>query len=269
MAVPLAAMVKRAKNPRRREVVLRPVGLPTTLASDLFASVYSPIIAAWNEAQVAIMAEYERSLSAITTDAAAEIGDILTRTENDIATILLNIRLRLRRWSAIAERIHRNRWTAAVKAGTGIDIGMMIGPESTRETLGAAIERNVGLVRSVSEQARTKIGEAVFRGLAQRKPARDVAAEIREAVAMSRRRALNIAADQNTKLSSQLNDERRREAGITTFEWLSSHALNYRPEHQARDGKRYSDDEPPPTMPGEEINCKCTSRAVLSLDSEF
>lgn len=262
-------MVRRAKKTRRREIVLRPITLPSTTASDLFASSYAPVIAAWTAAQAAIMAEYERSLSSLTTDGAAEVGDILTRTENDIAVILLNIRLRLQRWAAISERIHRQRWSAAVKSGTGIDIANMIGPESARETVGAAIERNVGLVRSVSEQARTRIGEAVFRGLAQRKSAREVAAEIREGVAMSRARALRIASDQNTKLSSQLNEERRREAGITTFEWLSSHALHYRPEHQARDGKRYSDDEPPPTMPGEEINCKCTSRAVLSLDSEF
>ena len=269
MRYSLAAMWRRQRNPRRREVTLRPVTLPATTASDLYASSYNPVIAAWTAAQAAIMAEYERSLSALTTDGAAEIGDILTRTENDIATILLSIRLRLARWTSIAERIQRQRWAAAVKAGTGVDIGMMIGPEGARETLGAAIERNVGLVRSVSEATRTKIGEAVFRGLSQRRSAREVAAEIREGVAISRRRALNIASDQTVKIASQLNSERRREAGIDTWEWLSSHKAHFRPEHAARDGKRYSDEDAPDDLPGELPYCGCTERAVLSLDGKF
>lgn len=270
MTIPLAAMVQRSRKTRRREIVLRPVALPATTASDLYASSYAPIIATWTAAQAGIMAEYERSLAALTTDGAAEIGDILTRTENNIATILLSIRLRLQRWGQIAERQHRQRWSAAVKAGTGIDIGMMIGPETARETVGATIERNVGLVRSVSEQARTKIGEAVFRGLSQRKPAREVAAEIREGVAMSRRRALRIAGDQNSKLSSQLNTERAREAGLEFYEWMHSFKAHPRPEHVARNGQRFEfghfgDDEP-----GLAPFCGCVARATLSLDpNEF
>ncbi len=262
-------MVKRARKTRRKEIVFRPVTLPATTASDLFAAGYNPVIVAWTAAQAAIMAEYERSLAALTTDGAAEIGDILTRTEGEIAVLLLSIRLRLQRWAQIAERLHRQRWAAGVKAGTGIDIGMMIGPESARETVAAAIERNVSLVKSVSEQSRAKIGEAVFRGLSQRKPAREVAAEIREGVAMSRRRALNIASDQTVKLASQLNSERRREAGIDTWEWLSSHKVHFRPEHAERDGKRYSDGDAPSDLPGELPYCGCTERAVLSLDGEF
>jgi SPP1 gp7 family putative phage head morphogenesis protein len=86
---------------------------------------------------------------------------------------------------------------------------------------------------------------------------------------MTRRRALNIASDQTVKLASALNEERRREVGIDTWEWMSSHKVHYRPEHLARDGKRYSDADPPPDMPGELINCGCTSRAVLSLDGPF
>lgn len=266
MAFDLAAMWRRSRNPRRRSITFRPIMAPAMLASDLYAAGYNPVILAWNEAIPDLIAEYERSLSALTTDGAAEIGAVLTRVESDIAIVLLSIRARLQRWASHAERIHRTRWASAVKAATGVEIGDMIGPVAVRETIGAAIERNVGLVRSVSEQARTRIGEAVFRGLTQRRPAREVAKEIRESVAMSRRRALNIASDQTVKITAALNRERRHEAGIDTWEWMSSHKVNYRPEHLARDGKRYSDDDPPEDMPGELPFCGCTSRAVLSLD---
>jgi len=148
-----------------------------------------------------------------------------------------------------------------------------------RETLGAVIERNVGLVKSVSDEARRRIADSVFRGLQNRTPAREVAKDIREAVALERRRALRIASDQTVKVAAALNEERRRQAGIMAWEWIHSGKLHPRPEHEARDGKLYSDDpadvgaeyqgrvvrKPPEDKPGQLPFCGCTSRAVLIL----
>ena len=167
------------------------------------------------------------------------------------------------------EKWQRGKWRGAVLSATGVDIGTMIGAGDMRTTMAASIERNVSLVKSVSEQTRTRIGEAVFQGLTKRLPAREVAASIREATTMGRKRALRIASDQTVKIAAHLNSERRREAGIDTWAWVSSHKVNYRPEHLAREGKRYSDDEPPSDLPGELPYCGCTERAVLSLDGEF
>lgn len=265
--VPLAAMTKRAK-PRAKEIVMRPVVLPSVLASDLYATGYAPILKAWEAAIPAIMAQYERSLAAITQDSPADIGQAMQEGESTTARIILTIRLSLAEWALRVEKLHRGKWGQTVASATGININTMIGPEGAKVPVAAAIERNVGLIRSISEDARSRIGQAVFAGLQKRTAAREVAKQIREAAAMTRRRALNIASDQLTKISAALNEERRREVGIDTWEWLSSHKTNYRPEHLARDGKRYSDDEPPEDMPGELINCGCTSRAVLSLDGE-
>lgn len=268
MAIPLPVMARRA-NPRKREIVVRPVTLPTTLASDLYAAAYAPIVNAWAEAEARIMAEYERSLAELTTDSPQSIGDVLASIEGGLLRLILTVRLRIGDWGKKAERTHRAKWRGAVKAATKVDIGTMIGPEAARIPLGMAIERNVGLVKSVSDQARQRIGEAVLRGLNARKPAREVAKEISEATGMARRRALNIASNETTNLASMLNQERMREAGIEFYEWISSHKVHFRPEHAARDGKRYElghfgDDEP-----GMAIHCACTGRAVLSLEGEF
>jgi len=155
-----------------------------------------------------------------------------------------------------------------------VDITAMVGAGDMRAPLGMVIERNVELVRSVGDQARSRISDAVYRGLAQRKAADEVARDIREAVDMGRRRARNIASDQLSKAAETLNEERRREAGLMAWEWVSSHKVHYRPEHKARDGKRYSDDPAdnapaPQDRPGQLPYCGCTSRAVLSLDSEY
>ncbi|MCC6482196.1 MAG: minor capsid protein [Sphingomonadaceae bacterium] len=265
-------MVARTKRTRKREITFRPITAPATLASDLYAEAYAPVVKAWSEASERIVEQYGRSLATLdglTVDSPAEVGAVLSATEDAVTRILISIRLRLEAWALRTERWHRGRWSSNVKAATGVDIATMIGPKGAQTTVGAAIERNVGLVRSISEQARTRIGEAVFRGLNKRAPAADVAKEIREATGMARRRALNVAADQTVKITAQLNQERRREAGIDTWEWVSSHKLHFRPEHADRDGKRYSDDDAPEDTPGELPYCGCTERAVLSLTSEF
>ena len=268
MRYDLATLWRRTRNPRRREVVLRPIVMPSTLASDLYARAYAPIVKQWEASLPEIVAQYERSLAAMTTDSPADIGAVMTSTEGSITSLYIVLRLRLEQWAARLERAHRGKWRGAILTATGIDISTMVGAGDMRMPVGAAIERNVGLIKSVSEQTRTRIGEAVFRGLTRRAPAPEVAREIRQAVAMSRRRALNIAADQMVKLASALNEERRREAGIDTFEWVHSGKVHFRPEHLARNGRRFSDDNPPDDMPGELPFCGCTSRAVLSLDDD-
>lgn len=265
----LAQMWRRAKNPRKKSVTFRTITPPSTLASDLYAAGYAPVIEVWTSALPSILAAYEAALAEITRDSPATIGTALEGVDRDLSRILIDIRLRLERWSLKVEKWQRGKWRGAALSATGVDVGTMIGPSDMAVPLGTAIERNVGLIKSVGEQARTRIGEAVFRGLNQRLPAREVAKDIRAAVEMGKRRARNIASDQLTKLSSQLAQERRREAGIDTWAWVASHKLHYRPEHQARDGKRYADDNPPADLPGELINCGCSERAVLSLDGEF
>jgi SPP1 gp7 family putative phage head morphogenesis protein len=269
MRYDLAQMVKRTTNTRRKSITFRPIVAPSTMATNLYQSSYRPIIEAWSALIPTIMAEYERTLSAMTTDSPADIGALFNRHEGDLLRLVLTLKLRLAEWGFRVERFQRNRWVANVKAGTGVDISMMIGAGDVRTTLGASIEANVGLVKSVSEQTRQRISNEVFQGLRQRRPARETAKALSEAVGMSRKRALRIASDQNTKITSALNEERAMQAGIEGYAWVASGKVHYREEHRARDGKIYRYDEPPADgSPGTAINCGCTSRARLSLDPE-
>lgn len=267
--IPLAAMTRRARKTRRKEIVLKPIAAPATMASDLYAGTYSTVVKAWEAAIPDIIAQYERSLAAMTADSPATIGEVLTRTEGGVTSLVVDIRLALAAWAARIERWQRARWRSTVLTATGVDLDTLLGPKSMRLTMGAAIERNVGLVRSVSEQTRTRIGEAVFRGLNRRAPAAEVAKEIRVATGMARRRAMNIASNELANLTSTLNQERMREVGIEAYEWVSSHKVHYRPEHAARDGRRYELGHFGNDEPGQAIHCGCTARAVLSLDGEF
>lgn len=266
MRFDLAAMTRRQRNIRRPKIVLRDIVPPATMATDLFRGSYLPIIQAWERAIEPIMAEYERTLASMTTDAPADVDARVGSVADEITRLLLVLTPRLRDWALRVEKWHRGKWRGAVLSATGIDLQTMLGPETVRDTVENIIQWNVSLVKDVSDQARQKISSSIFSGLNQRKPAREVAKEIRETVAMSRARATRIASDQLTKLSSALASERRREAGIDTWVWRSSHKLHFRPEHQARDGKQYTDETAPEDLPGMLPYCGCREQAVLTFD---
>jgi uncharacterized protein with gpF-like domain len=262
-------------------------------ATNLYRAAYAPIVDIWTGAQVAIMEEYERTLRetaptsgdrapVLTADSASSIDAQIERALAAASAVIVTIRPKLDAWGRLAEAWHRRRWQATVQAATGLDLSAIIGPEDARETLDAVIARNVGLVRAVSDDARQRIADTVYRGLQARTPASEMAKEIAEGVGMARKRALRIAAHQNVVLSSQLNEERRRQAGIDSWIWRHSGKVHARDDHKARDGKLYTDNpdrvgttyegravlEAPDAsdLPGIPPNCGCTSQSVLILD---
>ena len=297
------AQLTRRTNPgiRRRSIVIRDVVPPGTLATDLYRGAYMPVIDLWQRAVEAIVEEYSRTLGSITSDArsANEAGespqlharlndspsDIQARIDaasSEFERLFLQLTAALEDWGIRVERFQRNAWRQAILSATGVDLLTLIGPEDVRETVETYLRWNTDLIRDVSAQARKRISDAVFAGLQNRAPVRDVAKQIREAVDISRTRSKNIAADQLSKLSSALADERRRQAGLSVWKWRHSAKRHPRENHVAREGRLYSDD---PAMVGREVNgetvlappaendrpgrppfCGCRGQGVLVLD---
>ena len=156
MPIPLAAMAARTKRTRKREITFRPITAPATLASDLYAEAYAPIVKAWSEAAERIVEQYGRSLATLdglTVDSPAEVGAVLSATEDAVTRNLLSIRLRLKAWALRTERYHRRKWVATVKDATGVDIATMIGPKGAQTTVGAAHYLPLGELVKVRSQA--------------------------------------------------------------------------------------------------------------------
>lgn len=262
----LAAIARRVQNPRRPSITIRDIVPPATLATNLYQSAYAPLIAMWRRYAERINAEYERSLAALTTDAPADVNLTLAAVEAELQRLLLTLTPALRTWVLSVENWQRGKWRGAVLAATGVDLGTLIGPADVQQTLEQILEWNTNLVVDVSQQTRQRISNAVFAGLTNRTPAREVAKQISEATGMARDRSLRIASDQLTKLTSNLASERRRQAGIDSWEWRSSHKRHFRPEHAARDGKVYTDETAPDDKPGQLPYCGCRERAVLVFD---
>jgi SPP1 gp7 family putative phage head morphogenesis protein len=282
MRLDLAAMIRRVRNPRRSKITLRPIEPTASMAADLF-QVYKPVILFWQRAAQRIGAAYERALpihdsapSIHLNDAIFDLDSILAAIDGELQQLVLAITPRLREFAVRAESIHRSKWSSAIYSATGVQLDTILGPSDVGDTVGAFVSRNVGLVRSVSDEARGRISDIVLRGYQTRTPLRDVAKEMAGAVDLSRKRALRISVDQASKISARLDQARQEQAGISTFEWRSSHKMHARPWHAARDGKVYdwetrqevdgSDVIPAGDGPGEPPFCGCRARAVVSLD---
>lgn len=202
----------------------------------------------------------------LTTDSPADIQREIDEGQSEFQRLFMELEPELRDWLIRVESWQRGRWRGAVLSATGVDLQTLIGPQDMRDTIEAYLRWNTALIRDVSDQTRKRIADRVFAGLTQRKPARDVAREVREAVGMARDRSQRIAADQLSKISNSLADERRREAGIDTWVWMHSRKRHPRADHQARDGREYTDATAPQDTPGQLPYCGCRSRAVVRFD---
>ncbi len=277
MRFSLATLSKRAGL--RKSTVIRDIRPPAMFATNLFNAAYVDVVRVWEETSAKLIEEYRRSLSELTTDAPSDLENIFAEAERRTGAIFFSLKPALERWTLFVERWHRQKWVSAVLSASRVDLSTMIGASDVRMSLETSIANNVGLVRSVSDETRLKMSQAVFDGLRNRAPADDVAKRIREVSGMGRARARRVAGDQLAKLTASLADERRRQAGMTEWEWLWSHKLHGREEHIARDGKVYSDDPsqvggkvngktinaPPNDRPAVLPYCGCRSRSVISL----
>jgi len=266
----LEAMVKRAGT-RRTSTDIRVIE-PTKAMVDDLARIYMQGVRIWSAAaKEKILPAYQRALerrSARDGLVLDDIGETTAAFQNidpELRRLLLTLTPELRDWFVRYEAYHRGKWKANVLTATGIDISVLLGPLDAQQTLADLLAWNVSLIADVSQEAQAKISQAVFAGYQQRQPAREVAARINEVLLGSRRRALSIASDQSNKLSSALDQERRRQAGLDHWKWRSSHKVHFRPEHQARDGKVYTDKTAPSDLPGQLPFCGCKAQAVLSL----
>lgn len=308
MRFSLADLTRRTRNIRRSAIVIRDIAPPAMLATNLYRSTYAPVVAIWQRAIDPIVEEYSRTLGSMAadaglraetndgtaehrfsptkmpvvrlTDAPSDIQSRIDAADSEFERLFIQLTAALEEWGVSTERWHRRKWADAVLSATGVSIDMLIGPEDVRETVAQYLEWNASLIRDVNAQVRQKISNSVFAGLQERKPAREVAKEIREATGFARDRSTRIASDQLSKMSASLADERRRQAGIATWKWRWSGKKHGREAHIARDGKLYADTAagaggqvngqdvlaPPDDRPGFLPFCGCRSQAVISFD---
>lgn len=272
----LARLIQSQRKVRRKQIVLRDIVPTQALASDLFTRCYKPLIETMNAALPGIVAAYDRGLpvnDALITDSTSEAQSQTESLGETLRRLVLAITPALNDWALGVEKWHRGKWREAVLSATGVDPQTILAASGTPTSVQEYIDWNVALIRDVSAQAQQRMNSAIFSAFQARKPAADLARDLRDIVGMSRRRSLNIASDQLSKLSSALDRERMSEAGITAFKYRHSGKLHPRKWHRARDGKLYDlktgkeiggdDVIAADDMPGIPPFCGCRKQAVV------
>lgn len=282
-SIDLPALV-RASGIRRQSVTFRPI-TPTTAQATELAAIYAPAWRIWAESIDRILAGYDPAplTDGLIRDDAGAMQTAIDATASEFATRLVaTITPALRRWAVSVERWHRGRFTASIKAGVGIDLSTVLTAGEVGETLEVWLARNVALVQNISDQAQSRISDAVFRGYQNRTPVREVAKELREAAGLGRKRARRVAADQASKLSSALNDERMADVGLDLWKYRHGGKAHPRAHHLARNGRIYTlrgskqvnpDGSPmaggdviePGDNPGQPPWCSCLKQGYISL----
>lgn len=135
----------------------------------------------------------------------------------------------------------------------------------------ATVSENVALIKSIQQQYHTKVQGDVWRAVTRGSDLNKLSTELRNTYGVTTKRAALIARDQNAKAKATIENTRRQELGITQAIWQHSSAgKEPRPTHVAMNGKvfdlkqgMYDPDEGEWILPGQLINCRCTSRAII------
>jgi SPP1 gp7 family putative phage head morphogenesis protein len=167
-----------------------------------------------------------------------------------------------------AKRSDASLKAALRKSGLTITFRMT---RAMNDALQAVIAENVGLIKSIASEHLTDVQGILMRSVSRGGDLGQMSKELQKRYGLTKKRAALIARDQNSKVNSVIVRVRQQEAGITTAIWMHSTAGKHpRPTHVANNGKPYAiaegwydPAEGKKIWPGEAINCRCFSRAVI------
>lgn len=145
-----------------------------------------------------------------------------------------------------------------------------------RDIMNATVAEQVGLIRSIPQKYFTQIESQVMSSVQTGRDLSTLSKQLRTNYGVTKRRAALIARDQNNKATASMTFARQTELGIEEAIWHHSHGGKVpRPTHLANDGRHYNVStgwyDPDAygkgkgafIRPGELINCRCVSSAVI------
>ena len=133
------------------------------------------------------------------------------------------------------------------------------------------VNQNIELIHSIDrrtlESIRYTLSENIIRAVDRKILVEELADSITHMAEVNEKRAALIACDQVGKLNSQLAQLEQMNQGCDSYIWQTMMDNRVRPEHAARQGKRfYWDDPPSDGHPGWAIRCRCTSLGCYDTD---
>lgn len=158
------------------------------------------------------------------------------------------------------------RWIANIKKALKIDVGTILRPEDADELVRLFVQKNTGLIKSLSNDAVKIVEQAVYDAHLQKRTAAELQKDLQAKInGLKEGRAKLIADDQLSKLNGQLNMMRIQQAGGKEYKWDYQKGIprkTSRASHVARHKKIFKIGEPSGDEPGQAIGCKCRARMI-------
>lgn len=214
---------------------------------------------------------------------------LLAQDSDSVKVMQKQMRLLAKQWirrfdeaaPKIAEAYVRGSFKAtdsAMRAAlkdAGWDIKFEMTP-SVREAYEASLAENIALIKSIPVQYLQQAEGIAMRSYTAGRDLHSMVKALKALYPPASNRAVLISRDQSNKANAVVTRARQTELGIVEAVWMHSHAgKTPRPTHVAMNGKRYKVSEgmwdsavDRFIFPGEEINCRCTSRSVLPFATE-
>lgn len=172
-----------------------------------------------------------------------------------------------REFVASTASAYDKRFSAALrKHGFTVNLQMT---DYTRAAMKAAVGENVGLIKSIPTEYLAQVSKYTWAAVEGGFDLKTLTDNLDHAYHIGRNRAKLIARDQSNKVHAVMEQARRKELGVTRAIWRHSTAAKKpRPSHVKANGEvfdiekgMYLDGEW--VLPGQLINCGCTSRAII------
>lgn len=162
--------------------------------------------------------------------------------------------------------LDRNLGAALKKSGFAVNLQLT---DVTREAMRASVGVNVGLIKSIPGEYLGDVQKYVWEAVEGGFDLATLTDNLDHAYHIGRNRCKLIARDQANKAHAAMEQARRQELGIKKAIWMHSAAAKEpRQSHVKANGKEFDVDkgmylDGKWILPGQEINCGCTSKAVI------
>jgi len=250
---------------------------------------------------VSVGAAYARDLEALTTEMHEEVAKaVLAEFSNTAAADAADdfwSRLAKRLASKFAAkatplatgfltRVDRNATTNLERSLTSTSADMTLKMKNTpavTKAIKSRIADNVDLITRIPAEFLDKVKQDVNDSLRKGNGLADLQPKMEERYGEAKRHAQLVALDQTRKAYTAINSERMRANGVTKFEWVHSGGSQeprpyhlHTPAQGGLNGGIFDINDPPIIdkktgergLPGDDYNCRCTMRPIVTFDDE-
>jgi SPP1 gp7 family putative phage head morphogenesis protein len=236
---------------------------------------FSALLSVQRELETVVRELILPGLESITKDQRSRLGLTVDAPDDDMERLLEQAR------EGFAVRVPENEFTRI--AETAENAAQNVNKEQVQGQLQAAgrplftdttglnalqrgfVKANTKLIKDSPAKAFQDIEGILSRGLAKGDRHGTIAKEITQRLEVTKSRARLIARDHVSKHNAQLTRQRHLANGITHSIWRTVGDERVRPEHEDRDGKRFSNTTGiEGEFPGEPINCRCFAEPIVN-----